>query len=279
MASFQYSFQFTITVRQRNINEHAVTTVSLSPDSQLLIVAQYGQKQFFIYNNGGRYVSNISVPSNAALHDVVWTPHGDRIVVTAAYDKSLWVMSVAGKVISKIKELQNVRDLSVSPDGILYVVDYYRGILESADYGMTWRLLIKKPPDILTYIHAIKVSTNKQTYDIWTIAYMNTRIHTTIVRIYTVHNRSDKTPTWRNLTLPTNLSLNSFSRLAFDGDSHVYVTKTGAGVHVLTVTGQYVQLLQSSGTRRSSYGIAVDRQRHVLYVGQTEGIVSVFTRR
>lgn len=97
----------------------------------------------------------------------------DNIVVTSAHKPPLWVMSVAGKVISRTELSTSINHtpetLSVSPDGVTYVTHYSDGIYESKDNGKTWSLVIKKHDNVYMYDHAVRVLANKDTYDVWTI--------------------------------------------------------------------------------------------------------------
>jgi hypothetical protein len=65
------------------------------------------------------------------------------------------------------------------------------------------------------------------------------------------------------------------ARLVYDGHTNIYVTDwDNRAVHVWSVDGRYDRQLLSSPRRITS--VEVDRQRHVMYVGQEGGIVSVY---
>lgn len=277
LASYQYSHQFT--VPHLITASHGVTTLSVSHDGRLLIVAQYGQNKSYIYNTSGSYVSTIQVPGKHSIRDAVWAPHGDNIMITCEYGSSLWLVSATGTVISETGFVTPA-ELSVSPGGVIYLTHHRFGIFESKDDGKSWYSLIRQF-DIVKYQHAIRVPVDEQSYDIWTIVRIDEARDSYRLRIYSLPSGSNKVPNrGRDLAVP-NCRLEDFSRLAFDGHSHVYITESfGAGVHEWSVTSYHErQLLQTADSRRLSYRVTVDTRRHVLYVGQVSGIVSVFTRQ
>lgn len=267
-----------------------MSTVSVSHDGQLLVVGDYTVDRFYIYNNSGSYVSTIHIPENDTMDDAAWTPHGDNIVVTSTYRPPLWVMSVNGDVISKTEldttsTKRTPEKLSVSPDGIIYAILHSGGIFESRDDGKAWTLLINKHDDVYMYEHAVRVSINNNSYDVWTIVridyyYQQDRLLRSEyrLRIYTILRATDKAPTWRDLAFPQSVrvGLDHFSQLTFDGHSHVYVSENESGVYVWSTDGQYV--CQLPDAERNIRSMTVDTQRHVLYIGHRKGYVSVFTR-
>ena len=67
-------------------------------------------------------------------------------------------------------------------------------------------------------------------------------------------------------------------KLAYDGHTNIFLSEyRNKAVHVLSSSGEYERQLLSSDHIDKPYGLAVDRERHLLYVGQPFGKVGVFT--
>jgi hypothetical protein len=99
------------------------------------------------------------------------------------------------------------------------------------------------------------------------------------LRLCTVDKRqTGNKVTWHDVTLPSHVTVDlQNARLAYDGHTNIFINDfANKAMHVLSVSGQYERQLVSQLTSEPKR-VAVDSQRgHVMYVGQTEGKVSVF---
>jgi hypothetical protein len=212
----------------------------------------------------------------------VWLPHNDTILCTTARNYAILVISLSGDVIAQTKNLYPLY-LSVSTDEVIYLTTF-DGVYQSSDNGLSWCLLIKSQNQAWQYQHAIKVSIDSYTDDIWTLIsdgsfYWRLRIYTinsSLSLNMTRCNVKDLIVTWRDVVAPTSAE-NTFARPVYDGYANVLIAdRLKRAVHVWSVTGQYDRRLLSSSGITSLDVVALDKLRHVMYVGQLKGIVAVF---
>jgi WD40 repeat protein len=122
------------------------------------------------------------------------------------------------------------------------------------------------------------VSTDSNTDVLWTLV---SSAGDTRLRVYTVDKRRavGDNVTWRDVTVPGHVTVNlRGSNLANDSHTSIFATdQNNNAVHVWSVSGQYDRQLVSPQQLVSQiWRVAVDTQRHVMYVGFDEGRVSVF---
>jgi hypothetical protein len=203
------------------------------------------------------------------FYDAVITPNGELLYSTKK--KNLCLM-ILGKTASKVKS-GITGYFSVSNDDVIYIADPHSGVFKSSDDGKTWQLVFKLPDNSHQCIQAVKVSTNKQAEVFWVRESSTSNI--TLLRIYILNTQptTDNKVTWRDVTLPTNVSIDvANSKLACDyssGDVFVLDCRNKA-VHRFSSSGQHIQQLTS--IRFENYeplSLAVHRQNTslTLYVG------------
>ena len=68
------------------------------------------------------------------------------------------------------------------------------------------------------------------------------------------------------------------SRLSYDGEMSIFLNDCrNRAVHTFSVNGLYrCKLLSSDYIRTYRYSLAVNKRRHLLYIGKEKGIVHVF---
>jgi hypothetical protein len=167
--------------------------------------------------------------------------------------------------------------LSVSTDGVIYLIHKQKDVYQSTDEGLTWRRMFNVSEGGICD-QVIKVSTDSNTDVLWTSIRLDTR---TSLRVYTVDNRradGDHVISQRDVAVPRHVSMDSSSKLVYDGHTSIFATDLATvAVHVWSVSGQYDRQLVSLQQLVSFFWcIAVDGQRHVMYVGHDQGRVDVF---
>jgi hypothetical protein len=183
-------------------------------------------------------------------------------------------MSTLGNVI-QATNVYNPDYLSVSTANAIYLISsYITRIYQSTDDGLTWSHIYDVCDDWACG-QAIIVSTDSETDVLWAIVRPAWGL-----RVYTVDKRqpAGNNVTWQNVTVPSHMTFDSrLSELAYDGHSNIFVTDyNNRAVHVWSVSGQYVcQLVSPQQLSFRPYHVAVDTQRHVMYVGQNNGKVGV----
>jgi hypothetical protein len=144
---------------------------------------------------------------------IVYSEYGSGKVVT---------MSQSGDVIQQTNVSQPNK-LSVSTDGVIYVISEYTSVYQSTDDGLTWSHMFNVI-DGWECWQVIKVSTDSNTDVLWTVV---RSAEDWRLRVYTVDKRRavGDNVTWRDVTVPSHVTVDfSFSRLAFDGHSNIFVT-------------------------------------------------------
>jgi hypothetical protein len=124
----------------------------------------------------------------------------------------------------------------------------------------------------------IKVSADNNTDVLWTAVRSATNWR---LRVYKVDKRRavGDNVTWHDVTLPSHVTVDlSNSTLAYDGHTSIFATNfNNRAMHVWSVSGQYVcQLVSPQQLVSKPWRVAVDAQRHVMYVGLRMDSVGVF---
>ena len=235
--------------------------------------------QVFIYSRYGHHLSTINTPDNDTLRDSSWTPLGNIIYTTFSSSK-LVVMSESGYVIISHTQVKFPTYFWISND-IIYLPSLSSGVYQSTNDGVNWSLAFSKAPDQWYCFMVIKVTTD-QSDDFWTLEKSSTK-ETYHLRVYSVHKRpSISKVTWKELSFTTNngfaTEFENSAVLSYDGNMNIFLSiweqKT---VYVLSVNGQYqCTLLSSSNITEHPCRLAVDKDRQLLYVGQTNNLVGVY---
>ena len=237
-----------------------------------LLVSCVTLSELFIYSHEGRHLSTIIINDYDLLCDAMWTPRGNIVYTTYSY--KVVVMSESGRVITTHTQMTSPHRLSVSSDDIIYLADYETGVYQSTDDDIGWSLVFKSIDGWHCY-QVIKVTTDHSD-DFWTLEYsgnLNYRL-----RVYSVDRKhSDGNVTWRDINVNTtngkHINLSN-SCLSYDGYLNIFLSDSdNRDVYAFSVNGQYHS---SHHIKYKSSRLAVDKNRQLLYVGQSGGVVEVF---
>jgi hypothetical protein len=250
-----------------------VEILSVSKEGQLL-VGQRNNSNLHVYSANCSHVTSVKLPDNQSVCDVVWTPRG-KIVYTECRSGKVVIMSQSGYVIQETKRLR-LRYFVVSTDDVIYVISGAKLVYKSADDGLTWSRMFEVSGGVLC-VQVIKVSTDSNTDVFWTVELSAEWC----VRMYKLDQRRavGYNVTWRDITIPSHVTIGlRHCRLAYDGRTSIFVMDfINRAVHVLSVSGHYErQLISRQQLKSHPLRIAIDTQRHVMYVGQDKGLVGVF---
>ena len=208
------------------------------------------------------------------LFDATWTPRGN--IVCTTYDKKVVVISESGKVIATHTQIRDPKYLSVASDDAIYLADWETGVYHSANDGISWSLIFRST-DGWHCKQVIKVTTDHSD-DFWTLENENNfNYH---LRVYSIDSRrSDGNVTWEDISTQNGkISTLSFSSLSCDSNMNIFVSYYNENtVYVLSMKGLYhFRLLSSRHFNKKPCRLAVDKDNQLLYVGQSEGVVSEF---
>jgi hypothetical protein len=238
-----------------------------------LVVGQVSNSQLHVYSADCRFETSITLASIYAVTGAVWTRQGN--ILYSRFDSDIVVtVSKTGDVIQQSNVSQPTA-LSVSTDGVIYLISGHTIFYQSADDGLTWSHLFAVTVG-WRFAQVIK-STDNNTDVFWTV----NNVIADRLRVYTVDKRRTvgDNVTWRDVTLPSDLTdYLSIDRLAFDGQTSIFVmNRNFRARRMLSVSGQYDGQLEPRQQLPPLIGfVAIDTQRHVLYVGQDYGTVGVF---
>jgi hypothetical protein len=271
MKSAKHKSHFSLT---NSINGRRVTAVLVSSGGQLL-VGQLGERQLHVYSADCCHVTSIKLPDNDMVWDAVWTKRGNIVYCEWVRGKIV-TMSQAGDVIQHTN-VSMPTNPSMSTDDVIYFTSAGTSVYQSTDDGLTWSRMFTVA-DGWQCCQVIKVSTDSNTDVLWTVV---NSVEDWRLQVCTVDKRraGGNNVTWRDVTLPSHVTVDlKCSRLAYDGNASILVMDNkNRAVHVWSVSGQYDRQLVSpqqliSHPRR----VAVDTQRHVMYVGHENGTAGVF---
>jgi phosphoribosyl-AMP cyclohydrolase len=283
--SAKHSSNFTLGLNLTN--QRLVTVLSVSSKGLLLVGQQWDERQLHVYSADCSYVTSIELPTNIYVRDAVWTLRGN-IIYNEVTSGNVVTMTRSGDVI-RLTAGFVFSGLSVSTDGVIYAIHKQKDVYQSADEGLTWRRMFIVS-ESGTCDQVIKVSADSNTDVLWASIRSGTRR----LLVYTVDNRradGDRVISQRDVALPTHVSMDASSKLVYDGHTSIFATDNlNLAVHVWSVSGQYdrqllssEQLISHRTSRITSHitthhidCIAVDVQRHLMYVGHEQGRVDVF---
>jgi hypothetical protein len=269
------------TLGRNLINHGPVNVLSVSSEGLLLIGQYRDQSQLHVYNADCSYVTSIKLYTDKHVADAVWTRRGN-IVYSEDGNGKVVTMSRSGHVMRQTAGFV-FSHLSVSTDGVIYLIHKRKDVYHSTDDGLTWSHVFNVS-DGCDFYQVIKVSTDSNTDVLWTSIGLRldnrTKYHE-VLRVYTVDNRravGDNVISQRDVAIPWQVRMDSSSKLVYDGHTSIFAKTSGnKAVHVWSVRGQYDRQLVSLQKLVSFFWcIAVDGQRHVMYVGHDQGRVDVF---
>lgn len=273
----------TVRVKQLQNGRYGVSVLSVSSSGQLL-VGELADNRLHVYWSNGSYVTSLFMQGNDSIMDAAWTPCGN--IVCTIVRKRVMIFSLKGAFITQTK-MADPRFITLSPnDDVIYIIDWTNGIFQSVDNGLTWKLFLKRSDRGWGFMQALRVTAVNRINDVWTIEMTNEKLQCRL-RVYSVDTSMDKpvNVTWRDVMLPTHMSINlQFSRLSYDKHTaSVFLTdtsNTNRAVHVWSVSGQYDRQLMSRQNFTVNDGpvrLTVDKLNHNLfYVGRRNGIVGVY---
>ena len=234
----------------------------------------------FVYSRNGRYIFTIKFNiDDDKLLDATWTP-SSNIVYTTKRDKVVAISGLVGNVSTKHTihtHLRRPMYLSVSNDDVIFLADFYQGVYQSTDEGISWSLVFKSP-DGLYFIHVIKVETANNP-DFWILREKHNNYY---IRVYSVdERRPNGNVTWRDINIPqTNGKYIDVSNclLSYDGSMNIFLFDSkNKAVHVFSVNDQYhYQLLSPEDIMHIPGRLAIDKKSQELLVGQERSVVEVF---
>ena len=246
---------------------------TLSVYNGKVLISKSSCSKLFIYSEKGNYISTVVPPSGDRMIDAIWTPRGN-IAYTTFENKRVVVITEAGKVVKKTHMIFPMW-LSASDDGIIYLADSIKGVYQSTDDGVSWRLVFNVTGAYPK--QAVKVITELN-YEFWTTVWYQDYLY---LRVYSISKKwRDTIVTWKNISLPIiNGKLFDLenSSIAYDGNSNIFLSdRFNKIVHLYSFNGQYShQLLSSNQMQSAPTKLAVDRIGR-LYVGQEQDLVCVF---
>jgi hypothetical protein len=178
---------------------------------------------------------------------------------------------------TNVTNISQPSSLSVSTDGVIYLISEYTSVYQSTDDGLTWSRMFNVAIGWMCR-QVIKVSTYSNTDVLWAVVWSGEDLH---LHVYTVDKRRavGDNVAWHDVTLPSHVTVDLWnSKLAYDGHTSILVTDNkNKAMHVWSVSGQYdCQLVSPQQLISEPWRVAVDTQRHVMYVGLEKGTVGVF---
>jgi hypothetical protein len=251
-----------------------LNVLSVSSEGQLL-VSLWDDRQLHVYSADYSHVTSITIFDSDSVYDAVWTSRGN--IVCTARRSNIVVTILRSSDVMRQTNLLQPGYLSISADDVIYLISDHTSVFQSKDDGLTWNHLFNVSDDCKCW-QVVKVSTDNNTDILWAVEYP---FRDWRLSVYTVDKRravGDRV-TRRNVTVPSHVTVDfSNSRLAYDDHKSIFVTERGKkAVHVWSVSGQYVyQLVSPQQLILSPWRVAVDTQRHVMYVGHEKGTVSVY---
>jgi hypothetical protein len=255
-----------------------ITVLSVSSEGQIL-VGQQLDRQLHVYSANCSHVTSIALPHNDTVYDAVWTRRGN-IVYTAYNTERLVLMSQSGVVIQQNPRLSTPSTLSVSTNGIIYLVNADRHwVSQSRTDGLTWGIMFGIPITS-NFFQVINVSLDPDVPEVlWNIVESFGGHWRLRVNIFDRRRSDGDGLLLRDVIMPSHVTVTlNNSRLAYDGHTSVLVAdRFNRAVHVWSVSGQYGRQLVSPQQLTSDIqSLAVDTQRRVMYVSDVNGTVSMF---
>jgi hypothetical protein len=164
-------------------NRIRIIVLSVSSEGLLLVGQRFGHL-LYVYNANCSYVTSIWLPNEIQTPQVVWTQSGN-IIYSERDSQKVVTMSRSGYVIRQT-DVFRPWYLSVSTDGVIYLIHKQEDVYQSTDEGLTWSHVFIVSGGWRCW-HVIKVSTNSNTEVLWTSMWLDSS--TTCLRVYTVDNR------------------------------------------------------------------------------------------
>ena len=277
------SSQLLLNFSFNRLNFSEATILSVSNDKLLISDDRGYTFQFLIYSCEGHHRSNIT--TNNSVYDATWTPHGyivytaknSTMYTTRRSTMKIVVMTEFGEVISEYTQIKYAEHLSVFND-VIYLTASGRNVHQSTDDGISWSHIFKSPQNPLWSIsQLIRVTTNHSD-DFW-ILNIDANQHFQLGVCSVDMKRSDDNFEWRIINVKDHayIAMHSLCSISYDGKMFIFLGDfTTQAVHVFSVNGQYhCQLLSEKHLSALPIQLSVDKDRQLLYVSQTGGVIGV----
>ena len=260
---FVTSSQFLRNITINQLRGAGANIISVFRDKLLI---SSGDFELSIYTYDGLFLSNITISGSNSLLDATWTPYGN--IVYATDSTEVMVISESGQIIATHNQLTQPQLFSVSIDDIIYLADLQKGVYQSTDDGISWNLIVNST-DGWNFLQAIKVTADR---------FLTLERMDDIYRIQVYDRdkkRSDNNFTRRNVNVTsTNYIDLAHSRLSYDGNVNIFLNDiSNKAVHVFLANGSfYRQLLPPRYINNPPWGLAINIENQILFVGQDDGV-------
>ena len=251
----------------------------LSVFNDKLLIGKKYVPSLYIYSAYGLYFSTISMPDELSrdLWHATWTPNGN-IAYTTRYGRKVGIINPqSGRVISTY-DVVGPNQLSVANGVVYFVTDVVPCIFKTTDEGNNWSTVVTLKSTRTTISQLIALSSE----EFWTLEEsggsetlrvyrLNTTRYDVIVEVKDIQLLS-------NDDKPMNVCVSTQDRLAYDGGRNMFLSDySNNTIHTLSVDGRYrSQILSSNHIKNTPHSLAVNREKKLLYVGQSFGVVGIF---
>ena len=282
MKSARLLFNFTA---GQLLEKAKISVLSVYEDT--LLVGSKLHVQFYTYHKEGRHLSSLIVNSCNTLWDAVWTTHGNILctkynAISKRYRFILVILLKSGNVnyTTLANQLTEPRYRRVTDDVVFNLAYSLPDEFESTDNSVSCALIFKVTNNGSACWQVLKITTGNSD-NFWTIERISSQNFR--LRVYSVDNRRpDGNVTWRNInaTPKDGKRINLVaSSLSYDGSMNIFLSDLyNKAIHVYLMNGQYhCQLLSASNLNNKPYKLTVDKKRKLLYVGQDNNLIEVFS--
>ena len=263
-----------------NINVKQITegVCFLSENHDKLLIGSCYDRQLFVFNSTGHYMSKVKV-DGSRLVGAVWSLNDNIVYALENTENNIVVKSKSGAIVKpSITGLPSC--LSISMDGIILLATEYHGIYQSDDNGLTWRLLFW--PDTRARCLKVFKVPNGSEDNYWVLeelSFFKNRMR--------ICSFGRKTSANGMHCADANLPLICFDKsdcpnksfLLYIGDGNLLFSqyaKTSVFLLSSRPADRHVLQLLSSENINDPYSLAFSKKRRYLYVGQAHGKVGVF---
>ena len=264
----------------------AANNYLISAFNSTLVLSYVASKILLLYSWQGQNLTEISLESE--LRDVTWTLTGN--IVCAVESHHIVRMSLFGKISFRFKIAGILNRFSLSNDGNIYITVRELGVYQSTNDGITWTLLFQSANQWYC-IESVKLTT-KLSENFWITQYNKTKKDSLYdsyigkqarLRVYSLSRSSfDSYFKWRDIQLPEKHCAHvdfSRSKMSQDNFMNIFIgDQNNNAIHVVSVNGQYrCEVVTSFDINANSLlGLTVERDRRLLYVGLSNGVILVY---
>ena len=230
--------------------------------------------------NGDKLTSISAVDNTGPIQDAMWTPRGNIMYLGRNGIRDIIVvLSVNAEVIAVYTQLKSTPGpFCLSNDGIIYVAEIEVGVHQSADDGVSWNVGFN-PVDGWYCAYFLKVVLDNYEY-FWTYEHLDDMRGR--YRMYTVNRKQpDSNVIFKDINITTiegkQTCIGGNCRLSFDGNMNILLSDNNKTVFAWSLNGEHhFQLLPPDLMNDKPYILAVNKDRQLLYAGESYGIIKVF---